>query len=83
MIVPFAAGGPSDVIARIVSESMARTLKQSIVIENVGGAACHNGYPSCFYRKLAPGAKAGDAASLKLELTARRVFDPATVYKKK
>jgi phosphoribosyl-AMP cyclohydrolase len=52
-------------------------------VENVGGAACHNGYPSCFYRKLAPGAKADDAASLKLELTARRVFDPATVYKKK
>ena len=23
-------------------------------VENVGGAACHNGYPSCFYRKLAP-----------------------------
>jgi hypothetical protein len=22
-------------------------------VENVGGAACHNGYPSCFYRKLA------------------------------
>jgi tripartite-type tricarboxylate transporter receptor subunit TctC len=38
MVVPFAAGGPSDVIARIVSEGMARTLKQSIVIENVGGA---------------------------------------------
>jgi tripartite-type tricarboxylate transporter receptor subunit TctC len=38
MIVPFAAGGPSDVVARIVAESMAKTLKQSIVIENVGGA---------------------------------------------
>ncbi len=38
MIVPFAAGGPSDVVARIVSDSMAKTLKQSIVIENVGGA---------------------------------------------
>ena len=50
---------------------------------NVGGAACHNGYPSCFYRKLAPGADANDPASLKLELSARRVFDPATVYKKK
>lgn len=38
MIVPFAAGGPSDVVARILAESMAKTLKQSIVIENVGGA---------------------------------------------
>ena len=52
-------------------------------VENVGGAACHNGYKSCFYRKLAAGAKAEVPASLKLEFAARRVFDPATVYKKK
>lgn len=54
-----------------------------IKAENVGGAACHNGYKSCFYRKLASGANADDATSLKLEFAARRVFDPATVYKKK
>ena len=52
-------------------------------VENAGGAACHNGYKSCFYRKLADSAKADDAASLKLEFAAPRVFDPATVYKKK
>jgi phosphoribosyl-AMP cyclohydrolase len=49
----------------------------------VNNAACHNGYKSCFYRKLVAGANAEDAASLKLEFAARRVFDPATVYKKK
>jgi tripartite-type tricarboxylate transporter receptor subunit TctC len=38
MIVPFAAGGPTDVVARIVSAHMAQTLGQSIVIENVVGA---------------------------------------------
>lgn len=38
MVVPFAAGGPSDVIARIVGEAMSKTLKQPVVIENVGGA---------------------------------------------
>src|SRR4051812_45076743 len=38
LIVPFAAGGPTDVIARIVSENMSRTLGQSIVIENIVGA---------------------------------------------
>ncbi|HEX7128006.1 MAG TPA: tripartite tricarboxylate transporter substrate binding protein BugD [Thermodesulfobacteriota bacterium] len=38
MIVPFAAGGPTDVTARIVSEHMSRTLGQQIVIENVAGA---------------------------------------------
>ncbi|QPF83221.1 tripartite tricarboxylate transporter substrate binding protein BugD [Bradyrhizobium genosp. L] len=38
MIVPFAAGGPTDVISRIVTANMAQTLGQSIVIENVVGA---------------------------------------------
>jgi len=52
-------------------------------VENVGGAACHNGYKSCFYRKLAAGATPGTEASLKLEPIGRPVFDPATVYKKK
>ncbi len=38
VIVPFAAGGPTDVIARIAGDHMARTLGQTIVIENVVGA---------------------------------------------
>ena len=38
MIVPFAAGGPTDVISRIVTSHMAQTLGQSIIIENVVGA---------------------------------------------
>jgi tripartite-type tricarboxylate transporter receptor subunit TctC len=38
MIVPFAAGGPTDVVARIVTAPMARTLGQGIIIENVVGA---------------------------------------------
>ncbi len=38
MIVPFAAGGPTDTIARIVGENMSRTLGQQIVVENVAGA---------------------------------------------
>lgn len=46
-------------------------------VKNVGGAACHNGYRSCFYRRLA------DPQTLRLELTDERVFDPAKVYKKK
>jgi tripartite-type tricarboxylate transporter receptor subunit TctC len=36
--VAFAAGGPTDVIARIVSEHMSKTLGQQIVVENVAGA---------------------------------------------
>ena len=38
MIVPFAAGGASDVIARTVAEQMGPALGQTIVIENIGGA---------------------------------------------
>src|SRR4051812_6796632 len=38
MIVPFAAGGPTDVVARIVTGHMAQTLGQRIIIENVVGA---------------------------------------------
>jgi Tripartite tricarboxylate transporter family receptor len=38
MIVPFAAGGPTDVSARIVAERMSRTLGQQIIIDNVLGA---------------------------------------------
>jgi tripartite-type tricarboxylate transporter receptor subunit TctC len=38
VIVPFAAGGPTDVIARIVTDNMAKSLGQTFVIENVVGA---------------------------------------------
>ena len=38
VIVPFAAGGPTDVVARIVGESMSKTLGQQLVIENIAGA---------------------------------------------
>jgi tripartite-type tricarboxylate transporter receptor subunit TctC len=38
MIIPFAAGGPTDVLGRIVGARMSELLGQQIVIENVGGA---------------------------------------------
>jgi tripartite-type tricarboxylate transporter receptor subunit TctC len=38
LVVPYAAGGGNDVMARIVAEKMSRTLGQQIVIENKGGA---------------------------------------------
>lgn len=39
MIVPFSAGGPTDVMARIVGERMSKELGQQLVIDNVTGAA--------------------------------------------
>jgi tripartite-type tricarboxylate transporter receptor subunit TctC len=38
VIVPFAAGGPTDIIARIVGEHFTRTLGQQFIVENVAGA---------------------------------------------
>ena len=41
-------------------------------VKQIGGAACHEGYPSCFFRELRDG---------ELTVTDERVFDPKTVYK--
>lgn len=46
-----------------------------IKVHQIGGAACHEGYRSCFFRRLVP-------ASGAVETVGERIFDPATVYKK-
>jgi putative tricarboxylic transport membrane protein len=38
MVVPAAAGGPTDTVARLIAEPMSRTLGQQFLVENVGGA---------------------------------------------
>ncbi|MGZ8464361.1 MAG: tripartite tricarboxylate transporter substrate binding protein BugD [Candidatus Binatia bacterium] len=38
MVVPFAAGGPTDTVARLIGVPMTKTLKQQVIVENVGGA---------------------------------------------
>jgi tripartite-type tricarboxylate transporter receptor subunit TctC len=38
MIVPFTAGGPTDLVARLLSVPMTKMLKQQVIVENVGGA---------------------------------------------
>src|SRR5437763_9700710 len=43
MVIPFAAGGPTDVLGRIVAARMGEVLGQTIVIENVGGAGGQTG----------------------------------------
>jgi len=49
-------------------------------VVNSGTGACHNGYRSCFYRRLSPGADPGHPT---LEFAAKRAFDPADVYRGK
>ena len=46
-----------------------------VKVEQVGGAACHEGYRSCFFREIDP--ETGAA-----KVIAERVFDPADVYGK-
>ena len=38
MIIPFAAGGPTDVLGRVMAQRMGEILGQQVVVENVGGA---------------------------------------------
>ena len=38
MVIPFAAGGPTDVLGRVVAARMSEILGQQVVVENVGGA---------------------------------------------
>jgi len=38
IIVPFAAGGPTDTVARLLAQAMGTSLKQQIIVENIGGA---------------------------------------------
>jgi tripartite-type tricarboxylate transporter receptor subunit TctC len=38
MVIPFAAGGPQDVLGRIIGQGMSEALGQTVIIENVGGA---------------------------------------------
>jgi phosphoribosyl-AMP cyclohydrolase len=46
-----------------------------IKVNQIGGAACHEGYKSCFFRRLS-----ADGGSF--DIVGSRVFDPAQVYKK-
>ena len=38
MIIPFAAGGPTDVLGRVMAQKMGEVLGQTVIVENVGGA---------------------------------------------
>jgi len=38
MIIPFAAGGPTDVLGRVLAQRMGEILGQQVVVENIGGA---------------------------------------------
>ena len=43
MIIPFTAGGPTDLVGRLVAQRMGESLGQTVIVENVGGAGGMNG----------------------------------------
>jgi len=43
MVVPFAAGGPTDVVGRILGDRLSDVLGQQVIVENIGGAGGMNG----------------------------------------
>jgi len=47
-----------------------------VKVDQVGGAACHEGYRSCFFRRI-------DPATGEIEVVGSRIFDPSEVYKNK
>lgn len=47
-----------------------------VKVHQIGGAACHEGYQSCFFRRI-------DPANGDVTVEGERVFDPAAVYAKK
>src|SRR4030095_16107702 len=70
MIVPFPPGGVADTVARPVAEAMSRELKQTVVVENKGGAGAGSG--------MARGAKANpDGDTILMPLASLTVLPEA------
>lgn len=67
--------GESSGNVQLVKEILVGCELDSVLVkvEQVGGAACHEGYKSCYFRKLENG---------ELKIITSRVFDPKEVYKK-
>ena len=65
--------GNVQVVREIYFDCDADTLL--VKVEQIGGAACHEGYQSCFFRRI-------DPTSHKASVVGERIFDPKEVYKK-
>src|SRR5262245_28229730 len=76
LVIPFAAGGPNDLIARPLTDKMSETLGQPFVIENKGGA--NGSIGATFVARAAP-----DGVTLLMStgsLTANQAIDPKVGY---
>jgi tripartite-type tricarboxylate transporter receptor subunit TctC len=78
LVVPFVAGGTTDIVARIVAQSLSERLHQSIVVENVGGGggtigAANAARAAPVAHTMAPG------IYKKLSYDFEKDFDPITI----
>ena len=77
IIVPFSAGGTTDVIARILSEHMSRTLGQQFIVENVPWGRWHYWLNPCNARQTRrlhhPNGPYGNPCRLSLALSQPRL----------
>lgn len=71
--------GNVQIVKELYADCDQDVLLVKVEQSGAANASCHNGYKSCFYRRLAR----LDDPSYALEYSAERLFDPATVYKKK
>lgn len=65
--------GNVQVVKSIYYDCDADTLL--VKVDQIGGAACHEGYKSCFFRRI-------DPRTGKVDIIGERIFDPKEVYKK-
>jgi tripartite-type tricarboxylate transporter receptor subunit TctC len=70
MVIPFAAGGSTDLVGRLVAEKMSETLGQQVIVENRGGAGGNLGAASV--AKAAP-----DGYTILLATVATHALNPA------
>ena len=67
--------GESSGHVQLIHDILVDCDKDTVVfkVEQIGGAACHTGYRSCFFRRV---------NGRELQIIGERIFDPDTVYKK-
>ena len=73
LIVPFAAGGTTDIVGRIIAQSLSQRLGQTVIVENVGGAGGNLGASNA--AKAAP-----DGYTIFMATVAHRVDSPTAVH---
>jgi tripartite-type tricarboxylate transporter receptor subunit TctC len=78
LVVPFAAGGPGDTIARVLTPRLSEVLGQQVIVENVVGAGGMTGV-SRVARPRPTAIRSGSAISVRTPTTRRSTSDRSTI----